>query len=225
MITNLFSVFDPTSSVINIPMNWMRTVVGITLIPRIFWTHRNPNNFYWKKLLNHLNIEFKTIINSRARGRSLIFISTFLIIILNNSIGLIPYIFTRTRHLMITLAISLPFWITFIIYGWIKNTKNMLAHQVPIGTPNLLIPFIVCIELIRNIIRPRTLAIRLTANIIAGHLLLTLLGNTGPEIRNRLILIIMITAQVALFTLECAVAIIQAYVFSVLTVLYSREVT
>ncbi|WP_414887680.1 F0F1 ATP synthase subunit A, partial [Sphingomonas sp. Leaf339] len=58
----------------------------------------------------------------------------------------------------------------------------MLAHLVPQGTPPVLIPFIVCIETIRNIIRPLTLAVRLSANIIAGHLLLTLLGNTGPFI-------------------------------------------
>ncbi|WP_431834057.1 F0F1 ATP synthase subunit A, partial [Escherichia coli] len=56
----------------------------------------------------------------------------------------------------------------------------MFAHLVPQGTPPVLIPFIVCIETIRNIIRPGTLAVRLAANIIAGHLLLTLLGNTGP---------------------------------------------
>jgi F-type H+-transporting ATPase subunit a len=84
-------------------------------------------------------------------------------------------------------------------------------------------PFIVCIETIRNVIRPITLAVRLTANIIAGHLLITLLGNTGPILN--LILIGLIIAQTLLLTLERAVAIIQAYVFSVLSTLYSREVS
>ena len=224
MITNLFSVFDPSSSVINISINWLSTLIGIIVIPRIFWVHPNPRNFYWNKILNYLNSEFKNVINPKETGRSLLFIATFTLIILNNAIGLIPYIFTRTSHLIITLSLSLPFWLTFIIFGWIKNTKSMLAHQVPLGTPNILIPFIVCIELIRNIIRPGTLAIRLTANIIAGHLLLTLLGNTGTEINNWLIITLIITTQVLLFILECAVAIIQSYVFSILAVLYSREV-
>jgi F-type H+-transporting ATPase subunit a len=84
-------------------------------------------------------------------------------------------------------------------------------------------PFIVCIETISNVIRPGTLAVRLTANIIAGHLLLTLLGNTGPSISYSIISILIVT-QIALLVLESAVAIIQSYVFSVLRTLYSREV-
>jgi F-type H+-transporting ATPase subunit a len=84
-------------------------------------------------------------------------------------------------------------------------------------------PFIVCIETIRNLIRPGTLAVRLAANIIAGHLLLTLLGNNGPSINSSL-LIVLIIIQIALLTLESAVAIIQSYVFAVLRTLYSREV-
>jgi len=79
----------------------------------------------------------------------------------------------------------------------------------------MLIPFIVIIETIRNLIRPGTLAVRLTANIIAGHLLLTLLGNNGPSIRHTL-LIALITAQILLLILEAAVAVIQSYVFAIL---------
>ena len=82
----------------------------------------------------------------------------------------------------------------------------------------------VCIETISNVIRPGTLAVRLTANIIAGHLLLTLLGNTGPIASNYLILSLILTTQIALLVLESAVAIIQSYVFAVLRTLYSREV-
>jgi F-type H+-transporting ATPase subunit a len=94
---------------------------------------------------------------------------------------------------------------------------------VPQGTPRILIPFIVCIETIRNIIRPGTLAVRLTANIIAGHLLLTLIGNTGNNLSTLLISFLLIS-QIALLLLEAAVAIIQSYVFAVLSTLYSREV-
>jgi F-type H+-transporting ATPase subunit a len=94
---------------------------------------------------------------------------------------------------------------------------------VPQGTPFILIPFIVLIERIRNIIRPRTLAIRLSANIIAGHLLLTLLGNTGNNL-STIFVSLLIFSQLLLLTLESAVAIIQSYVFTILRTLYSREI-
>lgn len=94
---------------------------------------------------------------------------------------------------------------------------------MPQGTPAILIPFIVCIETISNVIRPGTLAIRLAANIIAGHLLLTLLGNTGPSL-SFIIVSLLLIGQIALLILESAVAIIQSYVFAVLRTLYSREV-
>jgi F-type H+-transporting ATPase subunit a len=84
-------------------------------------------------------------------------------------------------------------------------------------------PFIVLIETIRNVIRPGTLAIRLSANIIAGHLLLTLLGNTG-NLLSTLIISLLIFTQLLLLTLESAVAIIQSYVFTILSTLYSREI-
>jgi F-type H+-transporting ATPase subunit a len=81
----------------------------------------------------------------------------------------------------------------------------------------------VCIETIRNIIRPGTLAVRLTANIIAGHLLITLIGNTGPSL-SILFASFLVISQIALLILESAVAIIQSYVFAVLRTLYSSEV-
>lgn len=81
----------------------------------------------------------------------------------------------------------------------------------------------VLIETISNLIRPGTLAVRLAANIIAGHLLLVLLGNQGPRIRSRF-LAILILIQILLLVLESAVAVIQSYVFAVLATLYSREV-
>jgi len=138
-------------------------------------------------------------------------------------LGLLPYIFTRTSHLIITLSLALPLWIAFILFGWINHTQHIFAHLVPQGTPSALIPFIVLIETIRNVIRPGTLAVRLAANMIAGHLLLTLLGSTGPSLSTS-ILSLLIIAQILLLILESAVAIIQSYVFAVLRTLYAREV-
>jgi len=224
MITNLFSIFDPISRIINLSINWLRTFIGILFIPTLFWLIPSRHNLIWIKIINNLHQEFKILINSPFNGRTLIIISLFRLILFNNLLGLMPYVFTRTRHIVISISISLPLWVSFIAYGWFKNYQNIFIHLVPQGTPNALISFIVCIETVRNIIRPWTLAIRLTANIIAGHLLLTLLGNTGSHIINYILILLLIT-QIILLLLETAVAIIQSYVFSVLRTLYSREVT
>jgi F-type H+-transporting ATPase subunit a len=137
--------------------------------------------------------------------------------------GLFPYIFTSTRHLALTLTLSIPLWVALMLFGWVNHIKHIFAHLVPQRTPTPLIPFIVLIESIRNIIRPLTLAVRLIANIVAGHLLITLLGNQTAA-SSRIILISLIFTQILLLTLESAVAFIQSYVFAVLSTLYSREV-
>lgn len=224
MITNLFSIFDPSSRILNISLNWIRIFLGLFIIPSIFWLIPSRYNIIYNNILIILHKEFKTLLGLTShKGRTFIFISLFSFILFNNFIGLFPYIFTSTSHLTLTLALAFPLWLRFILYGWIKHTQYIFAHLVPQGTPSILIPFIVCIETIRNIIRPGTLAVRLTANIIAGHLLITLIGNTGTTIRI-VIVNLLIIRQIALLILESAVSIIQSYVFAVLRTLYSREV-
>ena len=109
-----------------------------------------------------------------------------------------------------------------MVYSRVNQTVFILAHLVPLGTPVVLQPFIVLIEVIRNIIRPFTLRIRLIANIIAGHLLLTLLG----ILRNRglRVLFFVILGMRIILLLELGVALIQAYVFTLLSSLYVREI-
>lgn len=224
MITNLFSVFDPSTNIFNIPFNWISTFTGLLLIPYTFWIIPTRINILWNKILITLYKEFKVLLGPFSyTGRTFIFVSIFSLILFNNLLGLFPYIFTSTSHLTLTLTLALPLWLAFIIYGWLNNTQHIFIHLVPQGTPRILIPFIVCIETISNIIRPRTLAVRLTANIIAGHLLLTLIRNTGNKL-SIFMLTILIFSQIALLILESAVAIIQAYVFAILSTLYSREV-
>nr|YP_010691320.1 ATP synthase F0 subunit 6 [Drosophila prosaltans]WBU93970.1 ATP synthase F0 subunit 6 [Drosophila prosaltans]WBU94035.1 ATP synthase F0 subunit 6 [Drosophila prosaltans] len=223
MMTNLFSVFDP-SAIFNLSLNWLSTFLGLLMIPSIYWLMPSRYNIFWNNILLTLHKEFKTLLGpSGHNGSSFIFISLFSLILFNNFMGLFPYIFTSTSHLTLTLSIALPLWLSFMLYGWINHTQHMFAHLVPQGTPAILMPFMVCIETISNVIRPGTLAVRLTANMIAGHLLLTLLGNTGPSMSYFLVTFLLIT-QIALLVLESAVAMIQSYVFAVLSTLYSSEV-
>merc|ERR1719400_2321837 len=109
-----------------------------------------------------------------------------------------------------------------MLFSIIFQYNSLLAHLVPLGTPSFLIPIIVIIETVRNIIRPITVSIRLAANIVAGHLLLTLLGSQGPSLSINIITIL-IVRLVLLLCLELAVACIQAYVFTILRSLYLNE--
>nr|YP_010692552.1 ATP synthase F0 subunit 6 [Argopistes sexvittatus]WBV77034.1 ATP synthase F0 subunit 6 [Argopistes sexvittatus]WBV77047.1 ATP synthase F0 subunit 6 [Argopistes sexvittatus] len=221
MMMNLFSSFDPSTN-FNMSLNWLSTFMGLILIPMTFWLIPSRMNMLWMKIIETLNKEFKVLIGN-SKISTIMFISLLSIILFNNFMGLFPYIFTSTSHMSMTLTLALPLWLSFMIYGWFNHTTHMLAHLVPQGTPGILMPFMVCIETISNLIRPGTLAIRLSANMIAGHLLMTLLGNTGPMLSLLMVNLLIIT-QILLLVLETAVSIIQSYVFAVLSTLYSSEV-
>nr|YP_010592936.1 ATP synthase F0 subunit 6 [Anomala corpulenta]WAB65619.1 ATP synthase F0 subunit 6 [Anomala corpulenta] len=222
-MTNLFSSFDPSTS-FSLSLNWLSTFLGLLFIPPMFWLIPSRYGYAWVKIILTLHQEFKVLIgNNMVKGSTLIFISLFSMIVFNNFLGLFPYIFTSTSHLIMTLSLALPLWLSFMLYGWINNTIHMFAHLVPQGTPPALMAFMVIIETISNVIRPGTLAVRLAANMIAGHLLMTLLGNTGSNLTTVMLGILLIT-QILLLILESAVAIIQSYVFAVLSTLYSSEI-
>nr|YP_010327081.1 ATP synthase F0 subunit 6 [Sitochroa verticalis]UNP54344.1 ATP synthase F0 subunit 6 [Sitochroa verticalis] len=223
MMTNLFSIFDPSTNLLNLPLNWISTFIGLMFIPYSFWVIPNRYFFFWNFILNKLHKEFKTLLGKNSNGSTFIFISMFTFVLFNNFLGLFPYIFTSTSHLTLSLSISLPLWLSFMFFGWINNTQHMFIHMIPQGTPGILMPFMVMIETISNIIRPGTLAVRLTANMIAGHLLMTLLSGTGPNL-NSYFIILLIIVQILLLILESAVAIIQSYVIAILSTLYSSEV-
>nr|AML26534.1 ATP synthase F0 subunit 6 [Staphylinidae sp. BMNH 1274696] len=219
-MSNLFSSFDPSTNLL--ALNWLSTFLGLLFIPSMYWLIPSRWNFLWIKIMLTLHNEFKILMSNKFKGSTLIFISLFSMIMFNNFLGLFPYIFTSSSHMVMTLALALPLWLSFMLYGWINNTTHMFAHLVPQGTPPVLMPFMVLIESISNVIRPGTLAVRLAANMIAGHLLMTLLGNTGSSM-SILLLNLLIITQLLLLILESAVAIIQSYVFAVLSTLYSSE--
>nr|YP_010282308.1 ATP synthase F0 subunit 6 [Xanthabraxas hemionata]UHM24971.1 ATP synthase F0 subunit 6 [Xanthabraxas hemionata] len=224
MMTNLFSIFDPSTNLLNLPINWMSTMLGLVFLPYSFWLIPNRHYYFWNIIIMKLHNEFKTLLkNNYFKGSTFIFISLFSFVLFNNFLGLFPYIFTSTSHLSLSLSISLPLWLSFMLFGWINNYQHMFSHMIPQGTPPILMPFMVLIETISNIIRPMTLAVRLTANMIAGHLLMTLLSSTSSNMSFYMI-ILLIMIQILLLILESAVAMIQSYVITILSTLYSSEV-
>lgn len=223
-MNNLFSIFDPRSSIINLRLNWFRRLRVIIFLPSSFWLLKRQNWQLFLFIFESLNKEFSiSLRNLKSPGLTHIFISIFLFICLNNFLGLFPYIFTSSSHLVFTISLALPIWVGYILYSTILNIRGFLTHLVPLGTPYILIPFIVIIELVRRIIRPLTLSVRLAANIVAGHLLIVLIRGPIARISWRLIALVLL-GLLLLLVLELAVSFIQAYVFRTLISLYIIEV-
>nr|YP_010341279.1 ATP synthase F0 subunit 6 [Stenamma expolitum]UNZ99544.1 ATP synthase F0 subunit 6 [Stenamma expolitum] len=222
MMMNIFSIFDPSSITPFISSNWLSMFIIFLLYPYQFWFLPSRMINLWFLSLNYLFKEFKILINY-SFSNLIILLSLFLMIFFNNFLGLFPYIFTASSHMMFCLSLALPMWISMLLINLYKFFNDLMSHMTPQGTPIILMPFMVIIETISLIIRPITLSIRLTANMIAGHLLLTLLGSSGPSM-NYLFIPFLIFSQLLLLILEISVAMIQAYVFSILLTLYSSEI-
>nr|YP_010381635.1 ATP synthase F0 subunit 6 [Symplana brevistrata]UDL72010.1 ATP synthase F0 subunit 6 [Symplana brevistrata] len=216
MMTSLFSSFDPSSSFMQ--MNWMMMTLPTILMPMNFWMKKSRLLMFKTNFLKKLFMEFYN--SSNHKEMMYLSISIMIFILLNNFMGLFPYIFTSTSHISISMSLSIPMWMTFMIYGWTKFSDSMFKHLLPTGTPTPIMPMMIMIETTGNIIRPISLSVRLTANMIAGHLLMTLLGNMNSIKMMLLILPI----QIMLMLFESAISIIQAYVFSTLITLYSSEI-
>lgn len=220
IMINLFETFDPSINYY-LQLNWIFIFYPIIIFPNIYWLIPSRILMIFKLFIKYLFNEYKIIISNKYIINIITFLRIIIYIILLNLFRLIPYIFTSTRHLLFNLPISLSLWIRFIIYSIINFPIKTLRHLVPLNSPKFLINFIVIIELIRLIIRPWTLSIRLSANLISGHLILILLRNF---IINFLLLSpITLIIQNILLTLEISIALIQAYVFSILLTLYFSE--
>nr|AHA03173.1 ATP synthase F0 subunit 6 [Tursiops australis] len=158
---------------------------------------------------------------------SLMLISLFLFIASTNLLGMLPHSFTPTTQLSMNLGMAIPLWAGTVFIGFRNKTKMSLAHLLPLGTPTFLIPMLVMIETISLFTQPLALAVRLTANITAGHLLLHLIGSATLALMSISLFTALITFIILtlLIILEFAVALIQAYVFTLLVSLYLQDNT
>uniref|UniRef100_UPI0030E46496 ATP synthase subunit 6 n=1 Tax=Thrips brunneus TaxID=3118777 RepID=UPI0030E46496 len=213
--------FDPKTSILG-EMNWSILILTSFIMLLSFWKKPTRLNISLAELTNQISEQFKIALKTSKDSSSSLFISLFLLILSLNLMGLFPNIFTPTSHISMNMLISLPLWMGFMAFGWSKFTNKMLSHLVPNGTPTALISFMVLIEMISNFIRSLTLSIRLMANMVSGHLLLTLMGNLMEN--SSIILVSFLTLiQGVLTSLELGVAFIQAYVFCMLLTLYSND--
>jgi F-type H+-transporting ATPase subunit a len=155
-------------------------------------------------------------------------LSLFMFVVVSNIIGLVPYAFTVSSHLIVTAALAMTVFLTVIIYGFYKNGLHFFNLFVPKGIPIYILPLIVFIEVLSFLSRPISHSVRLFANMLAGHITLkvfasfiTLLGGLGLVGMAGAILPMILV--VALTALELLVAFLQAYVFAILTCIYLND--
>jgi len=161
------------------------------------------------------------VLHDNAHAFLPLVMTLFLFILFCNVIGLIPYSFTVTSHIIVTLALALMVFIGATIIGFWKNGFRYLKLFVPSGVPLLLMPLVVLIEVVSYFIRPLSLSIRLFANMMAGHMMLKVMA--GFCIMLGYFFFLPLLAMVGLTGLELLVAALQAYVFALLTCMYLND--
>ena len=145
----------------------------------------------------------------------------FMFILLGNVLGLVPYSFTFTSHVIVTFALAITVFIGVTTIGIMKHGWHFLSLFVPAGVPLVLLVLLVPIELLSYFIRPFTLSIRLFANMLAGHTMLAIFAGFAASVP--LFGILPVGIDVLIYFLEILVAALQAYVFAILTCLYLRD--
>ena len=147
--------------------------------------------------------------------------SLFMFILLCNLLGLIPYSFTVTSHIIVTFAIAFSIFLFATILGFILNGTKFLRLFLPKGVPIYLAPLLVPIEIVSYISRPISLAVRLAANMMAGHTMIKVFA--GFVVALGIFGIAPLVFIILLYILETVIAFLQAYVFAVLTCLYLND--
>jgi F-type H+-transporting ATPase subunit a len=154
--------------------------------------------------------------------------SLFMFILTVNLIGLIPYTFTVTSHIIITVSLALLVFLTVIIYGFAKNGLHFFKLFVPSGVPIYILPLVTFIEVLSFLSRPVSHSVRLFANMLAGHITLKVFGGFVVMLGAAGWLgwigaVLPLSLTVALTALELLVAFLQAYVFAILTCIYLND--
>jgi F-type H+-transporting ATPase subunit a len=154
--------------------------------------------------------------------------SIFMLLTVSNMIGVIPYSFTISSHIVVTAALAFLVFFTVVIYGFYKNGLKFLKIFVPSGIPIFILPLVVFIEIFSFFLRPISHSVRLFANMLAGHIALAVFASFIPMLAGLGIAgyfgaVLPLGMVMALSALELLVAFLQAYVFTILTVIYIND--
>ncbi len=147
--------------------------------------------------------------------------SLFMFVLFCNLLGMVPYSFTVTSHIIVTFALALFVFLTVTLIGFVRHGLHFLHLFVPAGVPLWLAPLLIPIEIISYLARPITLSIRLAANMTAGHILLKVVAGFVSMLG--LFGVVPLLLLVGLIGFEFFIALLQAYIFTILTCVYLHD--
>lgn len=171
--------------------------------------------FIYSFMLNffsRLKLSFSSITKS-------FFFSIIISVLFLNLFSVFPYNFAHTSQISLIFFMGLGVWLRFLIFFLFNNIKGLLSHFIPDGRPVILVPVLFIIEIVRSVIRPITLRVRLVANILAGHLLLVLLSKVVYSFS------LTFPLHFVLSSVEIFVSLIQSYIFVTMLTLYYCDVS
>ena len=161
-------------------------------------------------------------VGSEGRKYFPIVFTLFMFVLLGNLLGMVPYSFTFTSHIVVTFAMAIVIFIFVTILGFVKHGMHFFSFFAPPGTPVVMLPLLVPIEVISYLSRPISLSVRLFATMLAGHTLIKVIAGFIPAL-GVIFGVLPLALVVALTGLEILIAFLQAYVFAILTCLYIND--
>nr|QHT64914.1 ATP synthase subunit 6 [Arichlidon gathofi] len=229
MMNDIFSSFDPFTcaafSSFSPLLFWLITFGSIVLVQSSYWI--TQSNLFWLLTLPTFTMfdQTKRTFGFNLKGFTIIMTPLFIVLISINFMGLLPYVFSFSSHLLFTLSLGLPLWLSLIMSGLFHSPSSFAASLLPSGAPDWLNPFLVLIESISISVRPITLSFRLAANMSAGHIVLGLIGiyTSVALFTSTSAFLLLASIQIGYLIFEMGICLIQAYIFCLLLTLYSDD--
>ena len=205
---------------------WMAiTVIGVTAFLTLSMRGGRLVPGRWQSMAE-MSYEFianmlRENVGSEGRRYFPFIFTLFLFILFGNLFGMIPFAYTFTSQIIVTFAMAITIFIGVTVIGLVRHGLHFFSLFVPSGTPLVMAPLLVPIEIISYFVRPVSLSVRLFANMMAGHTMMKVFG--GFAVLMGVLGVAPVALLVALTGFEILVAFLQAYVFTVLTCLYLHD--
>nr|YP_002929397.1 ATP synthase F0 subunit 6 [Urechis unicinctus]YP_133782.1 ATP synthase F0 subunit 6 [Urechis caupo]AAT12191.1 ATP synthase subunit 6 [Urechis caupo]ABR12813.1 ATP synthase F0 subunit 6 [Urechis unicinctus] len=229
MLPDIFSAFDPATSSLfqNLSSTafWAFQLSILLVLQTSIWPTPIRQTSLMSYPIHIMHGQMSRTLGKNLKGMTTLVTALMTMIILTNLIGLLPYVFSTSSHLIFSVTIGLPLWLSLIMSGVTFNFKMFFAHFVPSSAPNALAPALVLIETLSCLMRPITLSFRLAANMSAGHIVLTLIGSYAMQamFSSPSSTILLVFFQTLYIFFEWGICLIQAYIFCLLLSLYADE--